>query len=343
MNYVTLPPQDVQNLAVDILVAHGTSEANARSVARALVAAEIDGQSGHGLSRLSSYAAQAKCGKVVGYAVPEVIDVTPAAVRINARHGFAYPAMDLAIETVAERAKAMGVAVAAVFNSHHFGVAGYHGERLANAGIIGLLFSNSPEAIAPWGGRTAVFGTNPIAFAAPRRDSRPLVIDLSLSKVARGKIMVAAKQNEPIPEGWALDADGNPTTDAKAALGGTMLPMGDAKGAALVLIVEILAAALTGGNFGFQASSFFTAEGDPPSIGHLVIGFDPDALSGGTFSYRLEELVSAITEQPRTRLPGARKREKREAARENGIVLASAVHAELLELAGQRTDARRGM
>ncbi len=335
MNSITLPLHDVEDLAVDILVAHDTSETNARSVARALVAAETDGQSGHGLSRLASYAAQARSGKVAGHAVPEVIDLTPAAARIDARNGFAFPAMDLAVETLAERTKAMGVAAAAVFNSHHFGVAGYHAERLADAGIVGLLFSNSPEAIAPWGGRNAVFGTNPIAFAAPRRGFHPLVVDLSLSKVARGKIMVAANRNEPIPAGWALDADGNPTTDAKAAMTGTMLPMGDAKGAALVLIVEILAAALTGGNFGFQASSFFTAEGAPPAIGHLMIGLDPHALSGGTFADRLEDLVSAISEQPGARLPGAAKLEKREAAREHGITLTSAVHEELLSLAGR--------
>lgn len=338
MNSVPLPLQDVENLAVDILVAHDTGEVNARSVARALVAAEGDGQGGHGLSRLGSYAAQAKSGKVDGHAVPEIIDLTPAAVRMDARNGFAYPAMDLAVDTVTQRAKAIGIAVAAVFNSHHFGVAGYHVERLTNAGIVGLLFSNSPEAIAPWGGRTAVFGTNPIAFAAPRRDSHPLVIDLSLSKVARGEIMVAAKRDQPITEGWALDANGNSTTDAKAAMAGTMLPMGDAKGAALVLIVEILAAALTGGNFGFQASSFFTAEGDPPSIGHLMIGLDPDALSGGTFSDRLEVLVSAIAEQPGTRLPGTRSIEAREAARKHGVILTSSVHAELLALAGRKTD-----
>lgn len=333
MSSVTLSLKDAEDLAIDILVAHDTAEANARSVARALVAAEADGQGGHGLSRLASYAAQARSGKVAGHAVPEVTGLTPAAVRIDARNGFAYPAMDLAIETVSERAKAMGVAAAAVFNSHHFGVAGYHAERLADAGVAGLLFSNSPEAIAPWGGRKAVFGTNPIAFAAPRRVSHPLVVDLSLSKVARGKIMVAANRNEPIPEGWALDADGHPTTDAKAAMTGTMLPMGDAKGAALVLIVEILAAALTGGNFGFQASSFFTADGEPPSIGHLMIGLDPAALSGGTFADRLEELVGAILEQPGTRLPGARKFEAGKAAREYGITVPSSVHAELLALA----------
>ena len=130
-----------------------------------------------------------------------------------------------------------------------------------------MILGNSPKAIAPWGGREGLFGTNPIAFAAPRRAAEPLLIDLSLSKVARGKVMVAAKNGTPIPEGWALDKEGRPTTDAKAALEGTMIPIGDAKGAALVLMVEVLAAALTGANYGFEASSFFTADGPPPGGG----------------------------------------------------------------------------
>src|SRR5690606_19350669 len=117
----------------------------------------------------------------------------------------------------------------------------YHVERLAERGLAGFAFGNSPAAIAPWGGKTGVFGTNPIAFAAPRKDGPPLVVDLSLSRVARGKIMVASQTGEPIPEGWALDADGRPTTDPKAALAGTMVPIGEAKGAALALVVEILA------------------------------------------------------------------------------------------------------
>ena len=169
-----------------------------------------------------------------------------------------------------------GIAMAALYHSHHFGQAGYHVERLAQQGLVALVLGNSPKAIAPWGGRDGVFGTNPIAFAAPRQNAEPLLIDLSLSKVARGKVMVAAKNGTAIPEGWALDKDGQPTTDAKAALEGTMIPLGDAKGAALVLMVEILAAAVTGANFGFEASSFFTADGPAPGVGQTLIAIDPE-------------------------------------------------------------------
>lgn len=323
---VRLQPEVARDLVVSVLEHHGTSAHNAASVARALVAAEIDGQAGHGLSRLPSYAAQSATGKVDGRATAVVVARKPAAVRIDARGGFAYPAMDLAIELVGERAYIAGVAAAAVYRSHHFGQAGYHVERLAERGIAALVFGNSPQAIAPWGGREGLFGTNPIAFAAPRTAGAPIVIDLSLSKVARGKVMVAAEENRPIPEGWALDADGMPTTDARAALAGTMLPMGDAKGAALVMMVEIIAAALTGANFGFEASSFFSAEGPPPGVGQLLLGFDPGFLAGGGFAPRLDELLDRMLAQPGVRVPGDRRLEARAMAADHGIEIPGPLH-----------------
>jgi (2R)-3-sulfolactate dehydrogenase (NADP+) len=298
-------------------------------VARALVAAEADGQKGHGLSRLPSYAAQAASGKVDGHALPTLEQGAPAALRIDARNGFAFPALAMAVERLSPLAAETGIAAAAVHHSHHFGQAGYHVEQLAANGLIGLLFGNSPKAIAPWGGSEGVFGTNPIAFAAPRRSGPPLVIDLSLSKVARGKVMVAAKQGEPIPEGWALDKDGNPTMDAEAAMQGTMLPMGDAKGAALVLMVEILAAALTGARFGFEASSFFAAEGEPPAVGQFLVAIDPRVFSGDAFAERLETLIGAILEQQGTRLPGARRLALRAESARNGVVIPAALYDEL--------------
>ena len=139
---------------------------------------------------------------------------------------------------------------------------------------------NGPHAIAPWGGNRGLFGTNPIGFAAPRENDAPLIIDMSLSKVARGKINVAAQADDPIPLGWAFDADGNETTDAKAAMAGTMAPMGDAKGAQLVLMVEILAAALSASCFGFEASSYFEAEGEPPRAGQFMLAINPGPFSG---------------------------------------------------------------
>ncbi len=302
---VELTPSACRALGVEILQRHGTSLENAECVSDALVAAEIDSQSGHGLSRLPSYAAQAASGKVDGYAVPVVESVAAAAVRVDAAHGFAFPALARAVAELDARLDDTGVAVAAVYRSHHFGQAGYHVEQLAKRGRVGLIFGNSPKAIAPWGGHAGLFGTNPIAFAAPRRHAEPLVIDLSLSKVARGKIMVAAKRGQAIEPDWALDAEGRPTTDPQAALSGTMLPMGDAKGAALVMMVEVLAAALTGANFGFEASSFFDAEGPPPGVGQLLFALHGDLLSSGTALVRLQVLIDAILQQPGTRLPGS--------------------------------------
>jgi (2R)-3-sulfolactate dehydrogenase (NADP+) len=332
MSTVTLDLADATSLAKAILVRHDTSQANAECVARALVAAEADGQKGHGLSRLPAYAAQAASGKVDGHAVPTLEQGAGAALRIDARNGFAFPALAMAVDRLSSLAVDSGIAAAAVHRSHHFGQAGYHVEQLATSGLVGLVFGNSPKAIAPWGGSEGVFGTNPIAFAAPRRSEPPVVIDLSLSKVARGKVMLAAKQGETIPEGWALDREGNPTTDAEAALQGTMLPMGDAKGAALVLMVEILAAALTGARFGFEASSFFNAQGEPPAVGQFLVAIDPRVFSGDAFSERLETLIGAILEQQGTRLPGTRRLALRAQSARDGVVIPAALYGELKAL-----------
>ncbi len=326
---VHLSVKELHDLAVAILVAHDTSPTNANLVAEALVAAQIDGQNGHGVSRLSSHAAQSASGKVNGRATPIAEQVGSAAWRIDACSGFAFPAMAMAIDKLSQTASESGIAIAAVHHSHHFGQAGYHVEKLADKGLIGLAFSNSPQAIAPWGGKTGLFGTNPIAFAAPRKDNPSLLIDLSLSKVARGKVMVAAQNDKAIPEGWALDTDGNATTDAKAALEGTMVPMGEAKGAALVLMVEILAAALTGSHFGFEASSFFTADGPTPGVGQVLIAIDPAPLSGDGFGDRLEVLIGAILSQEGTRLPGTGRTDARTRAKADGLELPENLYAEL--------------
>lgn len=332
MDDLHLSLDDLRDLAARILVAHGTDGAIAGQVAAALTLAEADGQRGHGASRIPSYAAQAKSGKVDGNATPSLEQISPSSVRIDASSGFAYPALDLAIERLGELAHEHGIAAAAVANSHHSGVAGHPVEALARQGLVALFFSNGPVAIAPWGGNAGVFGTNPLAFAAPRRDTDPIVIDMSLSKVARGKINVAAQNDTAIPEGWAVDSDGQATTDPHAALAGTMLAMGDAKGAQLVLMVEILAAALTASQFGYEASSFFSGEGAPPHIGQFIIAIAPDAFSANGFAGRLEALLAMITAQPGTRLPGQRRFELRRAAERDGVVIPAATAREVMAL-----------
>ncbi|MBX9711807.1 MAG: Ldh family oxidoreductase, partial [Xanthobacteraceae bacterium] len=206
----------------------GCDAGNANAVARALVAAEADGLKGHGLSRVPTYLAMVASGKIDGKARPTAARPRPGVLAIDAAHGFAYPAIDLAVAELPSLAAAQGIAAASISRSNHCGAAGLPCEALARKGMVALLFANTPSAMAPWGGREPVFGTNPIAFAVPLEGRDPAVVDLALSKVARGPIVAAKQKGENIPEGWALDADGKATTDPANALQGTMIPLGDA-------------------------------------------------------------------------------------------------------------------
>jgi len=311
---------EAERRAYEALLASGTKAENARATARALLRAEADGQVGHGLSRVPSYADQAKTGKVKGDARPQLDQVAAALLRIDADFGFAYPAIDLAIDGLVGMIPRTGIGAAVIHHSHHFGQAGAHAERLAERDLVALLFGNSPKGIAFWGGVKPMLGTNPIAFAAPMGDDQPpLVIDLALSKVARGKIMAAGKRGEAIPEGWALDETGRPTTDPAAALKGSMLPIGDAKGAALAIMVELLAAALTGSQFGWEASSLFEGEGKPPDLGHFMIAIDPNATSDGQFTARMAAFAQALAGEPGARTPGSSRLQNRLRAARDGI------------------------
>jgi (2R)-3-sulfolactate dehydrogenase (NADP+) len=191
------------------------------------------------------------------------------------------------------------------------------------------MFANTPAAIAPAGGTRGVFGTNPIAFACPLPGRAPIVVDLSLSRVARGNILAAQQKGERIPEGWALDAAGRPTTDPASALAGTMVPLGDAKGTALALMVELLAAGLTGANFAAEASSFLDAEGPPPGTGQLLIVFSPAAFGGNDVADRFATLAASIEQQAPARLPGARRLAARRKAATDGLVIGEALLAEI--------------
>jgi (2R)-3-sulfolactate dehydrogenase (NADP+) len=316
-----------------------TSLKNAEAVAAALVRAELDGIPSHGLSRVPANAAQARAGKVDGYAVPRVTRPMPGTVLVDAATGFAYPALRAGLPVLVAAARQQGMAGAAIANSHHAGVLGHVVEDLALHGLIAMAVSNTPAGIAPWGGRRGLFGTNPIAFATPLLDRAPLVIDLSLSRVARGKIMLAAASGTAIPEGWAFDADGEPTTDAKAAVAGTMAPMGDAKGAQLVLMVELLATMLTGANFAYQASSMFDDKGGPPRLGQFILAIAPDAFGNQGTVEHATQLVAEMESQDGVRLPGSRRLAERQRIGREGIRLDGSLASSILALAGQSAGA----
>jgi len=303
---VTMSLQDAIRLLQDAFVANGVPEQTAQSVARALAAAEAEGQMGHGFSRLGDYVAQVQSGKIKAGAQVSVTHRGPASILVDADCGFAFPALDTAQDTLIPLAAKMGIAVAAITNSHHCGALSVQVDRIAQAGLIGMMVANTPKAIAPWGASDALFGTNPIAFSAPQAGGEPLVIDLSLSRVARGKVMAAKKAGRDIPEGWALDAEGKPTTDPEAALAGTMVPIGEAKGTNLALMVEILAAGLSGSMFSHEASSFLSPDGPPPQVGQTLIAIRPDPNSD--FLIRMQGLFDEIASMQGARLPGARRR-----------------------------------
>jgi len=324
----TLTLVQAEGLVVRTLTRCRTSIDNARSVARALIAAECDGLKGHGLSRLPTYAAQAKVRKIDGNVTPSASHPRPGLIAIDARNGFAFPAIEMAETMLRPAGRSQGVAAATIRRSSHCGAAGHPVERLANEGLLALMFVNTPGAMAPWGGSRAVFGTNPIAFACPLPGRPPLVIDLSLSKVARGNVLAAKQRRELIPEGWALDESGKPTTDPNDALRGTMLPTGDAKGTALALMVELLAAGLTGSNFAAEASSYLDADGPPSGTGQLLIAFDPAAFGSNAVA-RCGVLAASIEAQKGARLPGTRRLAAREKSKIDGVEISDKLMDEI--------------
>ncbi|WP_316013944.1 Ldh family oxidoreductase [Roseobacter sp. HKCCA0434] len=335
MTHETLTLEEAEALATAALIASDASPENAASTARALIRAQADGQGGHGLSRIPSYTAQSAAGKVRGHAKPTIEDVRPGLFRVDAGHGFAYPAFDLALPELAARARAQGIAACTIHRSHHFGVAGHHCEALAEEGLVAFVYGNAPKAMAPWGATAPVLGTNPIAFAAPMSPA-PLVIDMATTTVARGKILAAREAGrDSIPEGWALGPDGQPTTDPETALKGTVAPMGGAKGAALALMVEVMSACLAGAAFGTEASSLFDAEGDAPDLGQAILAIDPGAASGGAFGDRMAALAAIYDGIEGARMPGTRRLDARAAAARDGLRLETALLDRIRAIAGQ--------
>ena len=326
---------ELETLVVNAFRGAGATDALAKATAKALVYAESRGLPSHGLSRVGQYTTHLKNGRANPDALPVIRQQKAAAILIDAGESLAYLACQVAVDEAIARARVAGSCLAAVTNSHHFGMAGYHLEAVAKAGMVGLAFSNSPAAMAAWGGKRPLFGTNPIGAVFPRRNGAPIMIDLSLSEVARGKIMVAAKKGEAIPLGWALDRDGKPTTDAKAALDGMMVPAGGVKGAMLALTVELLCVALSGSAFGFEADSFFVDAGNKPRLGQAFWVIDPAALAGSdTYFSRLDVLIAAMMQDDGVRLPGERRGAIAANAERDGVEVSDVVLVDLRKLAG---------
>jgi (2R)-3-sulfolactate dehydrogenase (NADP+) len=318
---------ELESIVIAALKGAGASEVAAVSTAKALIYADKQGTASHGVSRVPQYAGHIKIGRIEGEAQSVVKRQNGAVSVIDAADGLAFPACELAIHHALLAARAYGVGVSAVTNSYHFGAAIYHLEAVARSNMVGISFSNSPSAIAAWGGKRPLFGTNPLAAIFPRKGKAPIAIDLAMSEVARGKLMVAAKD-------WAFDEDGEPTTDPAKGMRGSMAPTGGVKGAMLALTIELLVTALCGAHLGFEVDSFFDVEGNKPRIGQLFIAIDPAAMgSAEVYAERVETLVNAMLEDGGVRLPGARRYANAAKADADGINVSDALLAQLKALA----------
>lgn len=341
---VRLTLADVSTLAMQVLRAHRVADAHADAIAETITAAERDECPSHGLFRLPGYVRAVQSGKVTPDAVPAVHTLAPAVVHVDGKNGFAPLALRLGLAPLAEKARQYGIAALAVTQIYHFAALWPEVEALATQGLVALACTQAMSYVAPAGGSKPLYGTNPLAFGWPRADHPPLVFDQASSASARGEIQLHLRDGKPLPMGWAMDAAGQPTTDPAAALAGAQLPFGGYKGAAIALMIELLAGPLLGEVLSVEASARDTHDGGPPIGGECIIAIDPgQCVRHGDRPRQLahaERLFSAILAQEGTRLPSDRRYAARLRTPTTGITIPRALYEELQHLQGAATPGR---
>lgn len=291
------------------LIAHGAGAWQAGEVARAVARAEETGNVICGLYYLESYCLQLASGRVDGRVEPQVSSRKPGAVTADARFGFAQPAFARGLPAATEAARRNGIASLAVAHSHTCTSLGFFTEQIAALGLIGIGFTNASAIVAGPGGKRPVLGTNPIAFSVPGPGGTAMHADFSTSAVALGKITMAQAAGQQIPPGWAVDSEGNATTDPGAALQAALVSAAGYKGWALGLLVEVLAAGLTGSVNSLDVRGLKAAQGPPHDLGQVYLLIDPD-LHGGALAARLARVTEEIAQDPEVRIPGSRRKSR---------------------------------
>jgi (2R)-3-sulfolactate dehydrogenase (NADP+) len=300
---------------------------NARYFADAILDTELSGLEGHGFYWLQYYCEHVQSGKVDGKATPSVKKISSVSFRVDAKNGFAHPAIEKGFAQLVPAALEYGIAAMAVHNSYNAATLGYHTGFLARNGLVAFGFTNSTPAIAPVGGSKPVIGTNPMSFAVPGKKGRiAFLIDQSSSAVTWTAVKTAANEHRAIPLGWAIDRNGKPTTDAEEGLKGSMAPAGGYKGFGQGLIVETMCAALAGANRGPEMGSFMDDDGLPIGCGQFFIALEPKVFSGGLFDKQIERLIASITSQPDARMPNARREANQKKLMKSGIPIDKALY-----------------
>ena len=311
MSMVTLELDDIYQLAYDVMLANGCDRDNAAALADIICRAERDGSHSHGLFRVPGYVKALRSGKVDGKAKPTVKHVTPAVIQIDGNGCFAPLAQAVGLPLLADATGKIGIAALSLVSIHHFAALWPETEYLADRGFVGLACTAYMPMVAPAGSKEALFGTNPISFAWPRPGHGPVVYDMATAAMAMGDVQIAARDGHDVPPGTGLDADGNPSTDPAAIAKGVLLPFGGYKGSAIALMVELLAAGLTGEQFSYEARATDNKDGGPPRGGEMIIGMSPDIIAGPNWQEHVEAFMQKMASLDGVRMPGARRHKNR--------------------------------
>lgn len=328
----TLSLSQVHEISSGCLLRAGASAEQARAVADTVTQAERDNCKSHGLFRIPGFVASLNSGKVTGDAVPEVRELAPAVVHVDGQNGFAPLALEVGAQPLIEKTRSQGIAALAVTDSYHFSALWPEIERLTDAGLVAFAFVSAKSFVAPAGGIKPLYGTNPMAFGWPRENAPAVIFDQASSASARGEIQLHERDGLQIPSGWAIDAEGNPTRDPTAALAGAQLPFGGHKGAAIAMMVELLAGSLIGDVLSFEASRDDLADGGPSSGGEFMIAIDPGRCGSQRALAHAELLFDEILAQPGTRLPSQRRYEARANPAADGVTVVASLYDTLMAL-----------
>lgn len=266
---------DAEAFVSRILAASGVPDANATIVASCLVAADLRGVDSHGINRLPSYMARVRHGVLNHTAFPKLTQVTPVVAALDGQNSWGSLAAHMGMARAIEMATVYGIGMVSIKHSNHFGMSAWIVQQAIDAGMMSLVFTNSSPALPAWGGRSKLLGVSPIACGAPGGNTPPFILDMAPSVAARGKIYKAKRREETIPEGWALDAKGRPTTDPAAALQGVMLPMGGPKGSGLAIMMDVFSGVLSGSEFAGGVTNPYDPS-KPADVGHFLVAIKPD-------------------------------------------------------------------
>lgn len=331
---ITLPLADAKALSLQVLLNSGFNQAHAAAITRSVMAAQCDECHSHGLYRLIGCVQTAQYGGIETHAEPRVIDQAPGVVKVDAKRGSSLLAFEKGLPFLVEKANRNGIAVLGVNNSFHFSALWQEVEALSEQGLAGIAMTPSHAYVAPAGGISPLFGTNPFAFSWPRPGKKPYTFDFATSVVARGEIELYQRDGKLLPEGWAIDREGKPTTDPQAAIDGALLPFGGYKGSALSTMIELLAGPLIGDMLGHETQAA-TLDGEgQPHHGELIIAFSLNTILGGDNAryQQAETLFEAILGQG-ARLPSQRRFRARERSASEGLTISQEIYDELASLA----------